>query len=60
MAKCGKTCPACPYVKTGSEIKIEQLNTWKIKRKFTCDTYNCVYLMIVTSVEKNIFGKQED
>ena len=45
MAKCGKTCPACPYVKTGSEIKINQLNTWKITRKFTCDTYNCVYLI---------------
>ena len=25
MAKCGKTCLACPYVKTGSEIKIDQL-----------------------------------
>ena len=57
MAKCGKTCPACPYVKTGSEIKIDRLNTWKITRKFTCDTYNCVYLIECDKCRQKYIGE---
>ena len=57
MAKCGKTCPACPYVKTGSEIRIDQLNTRKITRKFTCDTFNCLYLIECDKCGKKYIGE---
>ena len=45
MVKCGKSCPACPYIQSGREIKIHQRETWKINRKVSCDTFNCVYLI---------------
>ena len=45
MAKCGQSCSACPYVKSGREIRINEKETWKINRKVTCDTFNCVYLI---------------
>ena len=32
-------------MKTGSEVKIDRENTWKINKKLTCDTFNCVYLI---------------
>ena len=41
-------------------MKIDQLNTWKITRKFTCDTYNGVYLIECDKCGKNILEKQED
>ena len=45
MANCGKTCPTCPYVKYGKEIKIDKKNTWRITKKFTCESFNVIYLL---------------
>ena len=45
MTNCGKTCPNCPYVKYGKEIKIDKKSTWKITKKMTCESYNVIYLL---------------
>ena len=45
MATCGKQCPACPYINKQKEIKIDGKTTWNINKKYTCETYNCIYLI---------------
>ena len=45
MTKCGKDCTICPYVMTGSEIKISNKENWHTNRKLSCDTYNCIYMI---------------
>ena len=57
MAKCGKACPSCPFISTGSEIKMNQGNTWKITKKFTCETFNCVYLISCNKCGKRYIGE---
>ena len=57
MAKCGKSCSACPYIKTGKEIKINEKETWIINRKVNCDTFNCVYLIHCDKCGKNYIGE---
>ena len=47
MNRCGKSCTACPYNKTGRNIKINQ--------KETCECYNCIYMI---SCEKYNCGKR--
>ena len=44
MAKCGKACTACPYIREGRTIKHNNL-TWKINKKLDCTSYNIVYLI---------------
>ena len=34
MKKCGKSCPACPYIYESKEIKIHNKKPWKIEKKF--------------------------
>ena len=57
MTKCGKMCSACPYINTGSEIRIDKGNTWKITKKLTCDTFNCIYLVSCDKCGKNYIGE---
>ena len=57
MVKCGKSCPACPYIHSGREIKINQRETWKINRKVSCDTFNCVYLIHCEKCGQNYIGE---
>ena len=45
MVKCGKNCPCCPYVRNQKEVKIDTNRTWKINRKYNCETYNVIYLI---------------
>ena len=45
MSKCGKACPACPFVREGKEIKLEDRTIWTIEKKTNCETYNCVYMI---------------
>ena len=45
MARCGKSCPVCPFIKPGKTIKINHTQTWKINKRFTCETYNCIYIL---------------
>ena len=42
MSKCGKGCPACPFIREGKVVKI---NNKKLKpnNKFDCNAYNIVY-----------------
>ena len=44
MKKCGKECPACPFINVGREIKQEKF-TWKINTAANCETTNIVYLI---------------
>ena len=44
MKKCGKECPACPFINVGREIKQEKF-TWKINTAANCETTNTVYLI---------------
>ena len=30
MAKCGHSCTACPYIKTGKQVKIKSFSYWHI------------------------------
>ena len=45
MAKCGKTCTACPFVMERKNIKIDKENCWKIDRQVNCNTFNCIYMI---------------
>ena len=33
MSKCGKNCTACPYVKEGKAVKVNNQEIWNIQRK---------------------------
>ena len=57
MAKCGKNCTACPFIQTGSEVKINQKDTWKIMKKVNCESYNCVYLIICQKCNTKYIGE---
>ena len=57
MSKCGKPCSACPYIMTGREVRITQYETWKINRKVSCDTFNCVYLIHCEKCGKKYIGE---
>ena len=45
MYKCGKSCPTCPYIKTGKYININKNEKWKISENVNCETYNCIYII---------------
>ena len=45
MAKCGEACTACPFVKEGKNIRIDENNIWKIERSVNCNTFNCIYMI---------------
>ena len=42
MFRCGKGCTACPYIREGKSIKVNN-KSWKINRKFDCNTFNVIY-----------------
>ena len=45
MKKCGKGCPACPYIKEGKGVKINN-KEWKINKPYDCNSYNVVYAVL--------------
>ena len=45
MSKCGKACPACPFVLEIKEVKLEDKTSWKLEKKTNCETFNCVYMI---------------
>ena len=42
MTKCGKNCQACPYIKEGKSIKVNN-SEWKLNKQLDCNSYNLVY-----------------
>ena len=48
MKKCGKGCPACPYIKEGKKClkRIKKKKEWKINKPNDCNSYNVVYAVI--------------
>ena len=60
MKKCGKGCPACPYIKEGKSVKINN-KEWKINKPYDCNSYNVVYAVICKrNVRKHIKEKQKE
>ena len=57
MKKCGKWCTACPYVREGKNIKINQNKTWKINRNVNCETSNIVYLIECQKCNERYIGE---
>lgn len=46
MTKCNKThCTACPYIKSGRKVKINEKLTWNINKKVNCESFNVIYLL---------------
>ena len=45
MSKCGKICTACPYVKEGKTVKVNNQEIWIIQRKINCKMFNCIYML---------------
>ena len=45
MSKCGNGCPACPFIREGKVVKINQ-KEWQLNNKFDCNTFNVVYAII--------------
>ena len=45
MKKCGDNCSACPYIKEGNLVKINE-KEWKLKKQLDCKSYNVVYAII--------------
>ena len=53
MKRCGTSCTACPYIKEGNIVKINNKN-WNINRKLNCDSYNVVYAIICKKDKCNL------
>ena len=45
MTKCGKSCPACPYILEGKSVKIKENEKWTLNKRYTCESYNVIYLI---------------
>ena len=45
MFRCGKQCPACPFIQEGTKIKINRKTDWKINKKTNCESSNIVYMI---------------
>ena len=45
MFKCGKACTACPFIKEGKNIKIDNTSKWHLNKTFSCKNYNIIYLI---------------
>ena len=41
MAKCGKSCIVCPFIKVGKHVKAKKC-TWSINTPVNCNTRNIV------------------
>ena len=48
MARCGNSCPSCPYVLPGKTVKIDIERQWRIDKKVNCNTFNCIYMLQCT------------
>ena len=44
MKKCGEGCPACPYIKDGKSVKINN-KEWKINNPSACNSYTVFYAL---------------
>ena len=45
MNKCGKQCPACPFIKCGNKVKVNSKTDWNINKNMNCDSFNVIYLL---------------
>ena len=45
MKRCGQACTACPYIKQGKSIKIDNKTSWKISKRLSCENFNIIYLI---------------
>ena len=46
MFKCNlHNCRACPFIKEGKNIKKGGGVAWRFKKKFTCNTFNVIYMI---------------
>jgi hypothetical protein len=53
MKRCGKQCPACPFVKEGKYVNLKK-STWTISSVVNCESRNIIYL-----IESNKAGCKE-
>ena len=59
MKKCGKWCTACPFVKEGTSVQIDNKNKWKINQNVNCSTTNIVYLIECIKCKERYVGESE-
>ena len=45
MTKCGKSCPACPFILEGKNIKTNTNEKWILSKEFTCESFNVIYMI---------------
>ena len=45
MSKCARACTACPFIKEGKAIQINNSTKWNLNRKLTCDNFNVIYMI---------------
>ena len=45
MTNCGKSCPTCPLIQYGRDVKVDKNSTWQIAKKMSCNSYNVIYLL---------------
>ena len=43
--KCGKSCTACPFISEEKSVKVNSKQDWKIQRKYTCESFNVIYMI---------------
>ena len=51
MTKCGKPCPAFPFIQYGKEVRIDKTSTWRLNKRLSCEIYNVIYLI---ECQKNV------
>ena len=61
MSKCGNGSPACPFIRDGKVVKINQ-KEWNVNNKFDCNTFNVVYESYARKTTVNWFelAKQKE
>ena len=56
MNKCARQCTACPYIKTGKEVKMRENKSWIISKNMTCESFNIVYLLECNKCQNRYIG----
>ena len=60
MKRCGKMCTICPYVKEGTDIKVNNKRfPWKINKSVNCETNNIVYMIECLKCKERYIGESK-
>ena len=61
MVKCGKQCPACPFIMEEKVVSFSKKRKQILNRKLSCENSNVIYMIECHIVKRRgTLGRQED